>query len=623
MPSQNINNYYKTKYESKLYYNHYFDLTLASDERDYDEEVVFSNNLIGYSDGNRLPILIDLTDNETNIQSSLSFGQYVSGNTLVSKNYYNPNNLNIDCLSAFTGTCDVGLVATDNGLFTKMSGQTLYYTMGIRNDYKFHPHYRDRRFKMHPVTGYTSSPNQAFSGRPKNTLYNIVSSGSTNVPYYQELYGGFYQGFYKLNGYDYEVFPERVNKGWSVEMMLRPRKTDIYGYNHLSQEYLNDIYPENENTFFYFGTRSENKYYHYADGLNDGDSGYTRVTSGLTCIESCKCSNSAETNSDCVIVYPTIESTSIHNVGCNCGCASTTQVTLPPTDPKMDVLSNSLSLRFDGCPRNPSIAVKYLKITGSCVTTGTCTTTGVTFQTGYTINEVISDPIYNICDYTCESGSDKWVMISAVFERYTTLEGCDLENKGGLNDLRKVTYQSSIDGQSYKLISPPQTHTGSTLEPKIYKINFDEKWFDELKYRLGTLKLYVNGYLFMVIEDFEEIIPRELNTEKEKQIGVPFNISWGGGTQGLHDHLIFSSCTEPYGPYIQDPELFPENILSATTLSGLTTDILLEQNFGGTFMGAISQFRMYVEPLDFTQIQHNFRLLKDQYELLDYWCLNC
>jgi hypothetical protein len=214
-------------------------------------------------------------------------------------------------------------------------------------------------------------------------------------------------------------------------------------------------------------------------------------------------------------------------------------------------------------------------------------------------------------------------MISAVFERYTTLEGCDLENKGGLNDLRKITYQSSIDGQSYKLISPPQTHTGSTLEPKIYKINFDEKWFDELKYRLGTLKLYVNGYLFMVIEDFEEIIPRELNTEKEKQIGVPFNISWGGGTQGLHDHLIFSSCTEPYGPYRQDPELFPENILSATTLSGLTTDILLEQNFGGTFMGAISQFRMYVEPLDFTQIQHNFRLLKDQYKLLDYWCLNC
>ena len=40
---------------------------------------------------------------------------------------------------------------------------------------------------------------------------------------------------------------------------------------------------------------------------------------------------------------------------------------------------------------------------------------------------------------------------------------------------------------------------------------------------MGLLKIYVNGYLYMVIENFEEIIPRELNTEKEKQIGVPFN----------------------------------------------------------------------------------------------------
>ena len=144
-----------------------------------------------------------------------------------------------------------------------------------------------------------------------------------------------------------------------------------------------------------------------------------------------------------------------------------------------------------------------------------------------------------------------------------------------------------------------------------------------MDYRLGTLKLYVNGYLFLVIEDFEEIIPRELNTEKEKQVGVPFNISFGGGTQGLHDHLIFSGCSLPYGPYMQDPELFPNNILSATTLSGLSTNILLEQNFGGTFMGGISQFRMYVEPLSSPQIQHNFRILKDKFNLLNFWCPNC
>ena len=46
----------------------------------------------------------------------------------------------------------------------------------------------------------------------------------------------------------------------------------------------------------------------------------------------------------------------------------------------------------------------------------------------------------------------------------------------------------------------------------------------------------------------------------------------------------------------------------------------MEPNFGGTFMGGISQFRMYTEPLSSPQLQHNFRILKDRFNLLDYWC---
>jgi hypothetical protein len=624
MPSQNINSYYYPKYTTKLNYGQYFDLTLASDERSYDEEVVFSTKLIGEDDGDRLPIFIDLNNSGTTIQPSLGYGDYISGNTFVSKNYYNPNNTDFSCYTTYTGICDVGLVATDNGLFTEMSGGTLYYIKGINNTYKFHPHYRDSRFKMHPVTGYTQLPNVVFSGRPKNTIYNIVSKSADTIGYYQELYGGFYQGFYKLNGYDYEVFPERVNKGWSVEMMLKPRITNEYTPFTPIEEYLNDIYPSNDGTFFYFGTRAENKYYHNASGTPQSDSGYTRVTKELSCVESCACSDTGVTNANCIHVYPNSQFTTTHNIGCGCGCSSTEIVPLPESDPKFDVLSSAISLRFDGCPLNPSIAVKYLKITGDCVTTGSCETTGITFQTGYTITEAISQPIYDICGLKCDDTTEeRWVMISAVFERYRYLEDCDLENLGGLNDLRVVTTQSSIDKQSYKLIIPPETHPGSTKEPKVYKVKFDRKWFEEIDYRLGTLKLYVNGYLLLVIEDFEEIIPRELNTEKEKQVGVPFNISFGGGTQGLHDHLIFSGCSNPYGPYTQDPELFPNNILSTTTLSGLSTNILLEQNFGGTFMGGISQFRMYVEPLSSPQIQHNFRILENKFNLLNFWCPNC
>ena len=624
MPSQNINYYYYPNYSMTLKYGQYFDLTLASDERSYDEEVVFSSEIIGINDGNRLPINISLDNSGNTLQSNITFGDYISNNTLVSSNYYNPKNLDFSCYTAYTGICDVGLVGTDNGLFTGLTGQTLYYIKGVDDSYKFDPHYRDSRFKMHPVRSLVNSPNVRFSGRPKETIYNIVSKSADTVGYYQELYGGFYQGFYKLNGYDYEVFPERVNKGWTAEMVLKPRITDEYFINSTTQEYLNDKYPSNAGIFFYFGTRAENKFYHTVSGSPASDSGYTRNTNELTCIETCSCSDTGVTNSDCIKVYPSSGYTTIHNTECNCGCANTEKVQLPETRPEFDVLSNSLSMRLDGDPFNPRICIKYLKITGSCVTTGLCETTGVTFQTGATITEHYTPPIYESCNYSsCNSQTERWVMISAVFERYTTIEECDLQNLGGLNDLRTVTTQSSIDGQSYKLISPPETHLGSKLEPKIHKVRFNKKWFDELDYRLGTLKLYVNGYLFYVIEDFEEIIPRELNTEKEKQVGVPYNLSFGGGTQGLHDHLIFSGCSTPFGPYTQDPELFPNNILSATTLSGISTNILLEENFGGTFMGGISQFRMYVEPLGSPQIQHNFRVLKNKFDLFDYWCPNC
>jgi len=41
MASQNINNYNFNRYDIRLDSSSYFDLTIASDERDYDEEVVF------------------------------------------------------------------------------------------------------------------------------------------------------------------------------------------------------------------------------------------------------------------------------------------------------------------------------------------------------------------------------------------------------------------------------------------------------------------------------------------------------------------------------------------------------------------------------------------------------
>jgi hypothetical protein len=722
MAQQNINQYAYPKLKISFALDA-SDMSLSSDEVDYNQEVVFSPYLIAQTYGNRLPVYYDLNSSNTTQNLTLTYGQYDYRNLVVSENYYNPDNLDLTCFSA-QSACDIGLVGMDNGLVTSLVGQTITFTNGLFNQTeKFQRTYFDRRMKMFQVTGYTSQYNR-FSGIPKNTLYEIESTVDPNVGKYHKLYGGFYQGFYKLFGYDYEALPERTNKGWSVEMVLKPRIINDR-IPSLGNTTLNEIYPENKNTFFYLGTRAENKFYHHADGHPKCFTGYTRVTSGLTdCLVTCACCNTGVTNSRCIFVYPPRSVDGIHDYhinygcdvckeqkrycGCDCGeepcgtcgweckthpCALITGVTPTPMpivpllckpcqptptptptptpspvycevtppcdapcpdcdtcdecidcitcattgytsiedtcekDPLWDSLSNAFSVKFSGDPKNPKICVKVLRFTGDCVTTGSCATTGITQMTGYTIDTYCSpNGIYDYCLTRCDSFFDleKWMLIDVVWRRYTWLDTCDLQWRGGLGDITELKYLDSLVNDTTKLIKPPYTHENCSIDPEqIELVKLNQKWLNDLEYRMGRLKIYVNGKPFFTIENFEEVIPRALDTDKERQIGVPFNMSWGGGTQGLHENLIFSSCTLPYTDYIQDPELFPENVLSGTTFAGMKTNILLEQNFGGTFEGGISQFRMYVDPLTAPEIKHNFKILKDKFSMFDPDCPDC
>jgi hypothetical protein len=219
--------------------------------------------------------------------------------------------------------------------------------------------------------------------------------------------------------------------------------------------------------------------------------------------------------------------------------------------------------------------------------------------------------------------SEHWFLIDIVFERYTFLDFCDLKWFGGLDDITRVEFLQNLANNDIALIGPPYTN-GYSVAEQIEIVQLNQRWLDDTEFRLGRLKIYINGRIFYVVENFEEVIPRSLDTDKEKQVGVPFNMSWGGGTQGLHENLTLSACTAlSKGLYIQDPECFPENILSATTLNKLRTHILLEENFGGTFDGAISQFRFYTEPLSSAEIKHNFLLLKDIFYMFNPDCPNC
>ena len=704
MARQNINQYVRPNWQliESLEIN---DFSLTSDEKDYNEEVVFSPYLIAQTYGNKLPVYIDINNPLTVQPLTLNYKQYNENNIFVSQNYYNPEEKDLSCYSSST-SCDIGLTGIDNGLVDQMTGQTIYFTNGLYSDYlKFSRMYYDRRFKMFQVTGHTSSPNVRFSGFDKTVLYEVVSKSNPQFGKYHELYGGFYQGFYKLFGYDYDILPDRMNKGWSVEMILRPRLFNEY-FPSSGETTLNQIYPNNKNTFFYFGTRAENKFHHHASGSPLCFSSYTRVTSGLTQLETCACCNKTITNSRCIFVYPPRSVNGVHdphvNYGCNqcqgdpqqqisCGCGCnelpcetcgwecqthncptviipTPTPTPSPTplpdchippvctptctdcqeckgddcnscssgftsiedtcekDPLWDSLSNAFSLRLCGNPKNPSIGVRMLKFTGDCQTTGTCENTGTTFVTGWTIVDYCTPPIYPTCyqENPAWLEQEHWFQVNVVWERYTYLDICDLWWRGGLGDITKFYYLESLANNAVSLITVPYTSAHDPKKPaQIEQVQLNDKWALEKPLREGRLRIYINGKIFHTIENFEEIIPRGLNTDKERQIGVPFNISWGGGTQGLRENLTFSSITLPHGPYIQDPENFPVNDLTGTTFNGLDNHILIEQNFAGTFEGSISQFRMYVEPLSAPEVKHNFKLLKDKFYMFNPDCPDC
>ena len=74
---------------------------------------------------------------------------------------------------------------------------------------------------------------------------------------------------------------------------------------------------------------------------------------------------------------------------------------------------------------------------------------------------------------------------------------------------------------------------------------------------------------------------RELNDLADKQEGVPFNISVGGGTQGLSD-VIYENFRD-----------LPDTVLP------------LEKEFGGTFIGYFKSFKAYSCALSLSEIRNN------------------
>jgi hypothetical protein len=104
--------------------------------------------------------------------------------------------------------------------------------------------------------------------------------------------------------------------------------------------------------------------------------------------------------------------------------------------------------------------------------------------------------------------------------------------------------------------------------------------------RTGKLIFYINGRSHWIINDFPEFYFYEIKTNKNLQIGVPYSISWGGGSFGLkhswhydlQKYSLFTNQDNDYliSNFITESDPFPSicDIYSGgTILSGMSYNV--------------------------------------------------
>ncbi len=507
----------------------------------------------------------------------------------------------------------IGLTGIDNGLITfdKTSGDTTNQALlsALTESVLVIPS-GDTRLVMNRVTGTTSNLNYDID-------YGLdIISGS-----YAKFLGGFYQGYYKLDGTTYELLPTRVENSWSTEFWIKPEFNEV-----TTGTTLNDLYPNNKGMFFYMGTRAENKFWNQFYGADTG------CTSD--------CTSSACTSGETVSEWCTIpKETDITLVG-----DYEIGIPLSPPQVEIDVITNNFLIYGRGHGHN---GPRYTGETGLVV---------IDEPTGTTVNPLNcgcrgcggpNDGLgsQTVCSYSGDGIAVRRVRKSLTNEQNPFLiygkaepgrcrcarcsgSGDGLGNQtvcsfsGRTAPLETIDYNLDIidnaigfrikdDGSiGYRLLTVTGkcetingeriNATGVTIEERyspsgavetdvwsyiVLKFVTDYKSECDLTTaykRKGKLMVYVNGKLKQVFDNFSEFIARRLDEHKSKQVGVPFNFSLGGGTQGLLESQTFDGL---------DPN---------------DRNLPIETNFAGSFIGSISQFKFNICELKYCNIIQNF-----------------
>lgn len=621
----NIKNNNFNKLDLRLSNNDYWDFYLANDETPVNtySAVTSGNCSVVWYDFNNLSIYPNNDPTKNSIKSLYSWNDAINSG-------YTFNTIGL------TGI-DNGLITfekttgdtTNQALLSALTGTTLVINSG------------DTKLTLTKVTGTT--------GNYIYPMTRVVGGNFTSGGTIQ-LCGGFYQGYYKIDGTSYEVLPTRVTNSWSGEFWLNPT-ISCTGYTGTT---LNDTYPNNKGFFFYMGTRAENKFWNQFAGENTGCTSDCVVNTGDT---SC----SAFTGS--VSTWCTIpKETEISVIG-EYGIA----IPLSPPQVKIDLIKNQFLIygrAFDASPA---------KLTGNSGTlifsSGDTSTNSINY--GCSSNSVYSSSFgVSRCNLASEDGlgtktvstyDGNGIAVSKTSEVLTNFQnpfliygrstagsysGCSCSACSGTGDglgnetvcsfsgrtspQTEIDYNLDIidnaigfrikdDGSiGYRMLTVTGTCYTATTGEKLYtsgisitegysvsgivsanswsyvvvKYTTDYKNECDLvnyKRRKGKLMFYVNSKLKYIVDEFPEFIAKRLEEHKTKQVGVPFNFSLGGGSQGLIESQTFDG------------------------LDMADRNLPIEQNFAGTFIGKISQFKFNICDLPLSVMREYYKNTKNQY----------
>jgi len=596
----NIKNFNFNKLDVKLSNSDYWDFFLATDEYNNCDAGSSSGCTAVWYDFNDLDTYANSAFTATSIYSLTTWSEAVN--------------------TGYTFNT-IGLTGIDNGLITfeKTTGDTSNQallsaitasTLVIQSG--------DTRMKMTRVTGTTG-----------DYVYPYVITADTSG-YYSSLCGGFYQGFYKLDGYSYEVLPTRVNQSWSAEFWLKPE--DLCDY--VTGTTLNDLYPNNKGFFFYMGTRAENKYWNIWNGADTG------CTSGCTSPTGC---------TDTLSEWCTIPKESDMYIIGDYGVA----VPLDPPQIEIDLITNpfliygrALDDRYSLSTASTGTFINEVNLEtdytgGTCSRCSVCGNVhdGLGSQTAcsydgkgivvvntskHITNNTNPFLIYgraNSVRCSCFScggngdgyGRDTVCTFSGFTSETTELDytldiidnaiGFRIKDDGSIG-YRLLTFTGQCVTASTGIVSYV---SGVTIEEGysesgvinadqwnyvVIKFVTDYKSDCELKIakpRKGRLSFYIDGKLKYFIDEFDEFIARRLMEYKDKQLAVPFNFSLGGGSQGLLESQTFDGL---------DPN---------------DRNLPIQENFAGTFIGGISQFKFNLCELTYDDIQTNYKTQSARY----------